>query len=244
MAADAIWIASDLHLTAVADTVYDRFLHLLNDVRRDGARLILLGDLFEAYLGDDDDDPLPAAVGTELAALTSAGIKVELAHGNRDFLIGQAFAARCGARLLPELSRLDWCGRPLVLLHGDTLCSDDLAYQQIRVQLRSPQWQQQFLSQPLAQRRAFADQARAQSRAHTAMSAADIMDVNAAAVAALHASSGADWIIHGHTHRPAVHRDGSRRRIVLGDWPVAASWLRLGGDGSAELVHAGGREHP
>lgn len=244
MAADAIWIASDLHLTAVADPVYDRFLHLLEDVHRDGARLILLGDLFEAYLGDDDDDPLVSAVCAALATLSAAGIAVDLAHGNRDFLIGQGFAARCGAGLLPELSQLDWCGRPLVLLHGDTLCSDDLAYQQIRGQLRSPLWQQQFLAQPLAQRRAFASQARAQSRAHTAMSAADIMDVNADAVAGLHTSTGADWIVHGHTHRPAIHRDGSRRRIVLGDWPVAASWLRLGGDGAAELVHAGGRERP
>lgn len=244
MAADAIWIASDLHLTAVADPIYDRFLHLLEDVGRDGARLILLGDVFEAYLGDDDDDPLVSAVCAGLATLSAAGITVDLAHGNRDFLIGQAFAARCGARLLPELSQLLWCGHSLMLLHGDTLCSDDVAYQQVRVQLRNPLWQQQFLSQPLSQRRAFAEQARAQSRAHTAMSAAEIMDVNPGAVARLHASSGADWIVHGHTHRPAIHREGSRRRIVLGDWPVAASWLRLGGDGAAELVHAGGREQP
>lgn len=241
MAAGAIWIASDLHLTAVVDPVYDRFLHLLAQVRADGERLILLGDVFEAYLGDDDDDPLIEAVCAELAALSARGIQLELLHGNRDFLIGPAFAERCGARLLPELSQLDWAGKRLLLLHGDTLCSDDLAYQQVRTQLRDPRWQQHFLAQSLAQRRAFAAHARAQSRAHTAMSAAEIMDVNAAAVAALYARSGADWIIHGHTHRPAIHRDGMHRRIVLGDWPVAASWLRLGADGSAELVHAGGR---
>lgn len=235
----AVYFASDLHLTAVEDPVFDRFVVFCERVAADGSALCLLGDVFEAWVGDDDDAPLAQAVATQLRQLRDAGIDVAFMHGNRDFLVGSDFAARVGARLLGEVETIALAGRRVALLHGDTLCTDDTQYQAVRTQLRDPRWQQQFLAQPLPARRAFAAKARAESAAHTAMAAAEIMDVNAAAVSGLLAETGADWIIHGHTHRPAVHDLGDgRRRIVLGDWPRAASWLRVAGD-SASLHFEG-----
>jgi UDP-2,3-diacylglucosamine hydrolase len=236
----ATYFASDLHLTAVEDPVFDRFVDFCSRVAEDGRALFLLGDVFEAYLGDDDDDPLVAAVGDQLRSLSSAGIDIAFAHGNRDFLVGEQFAERAGLRLMDALETVSLGEHRALLLHGDTLCTDDLEYQTIRRQLRHADWQQQFLAQPLAARRAFAAQARAQSAAHTASAAAEIMDVNAAAVADLFAQSGVDWIIHGHTHRPALHLvEGGHRRIVLGDWPRAASWLRWLPHAAAELHFEG-----
>ncbi|MBL8245789.1 MAG: UDP-2,3-diacylglucosamine diphosphatase [Rhodanobacteraceae bacterium] len=237
----AVYLASDLHLTAVEDPVFGRFCVLCQQVAADGQSLYLLGDVFEAWVGDDDDAPLALAVAAQLRQLRDAGIDIGFMHGNRDFLVGAGFAERAGARLLGDTEFVELAGRRVALLHGDTLCTDDTQYQAIRRQLRDPRWQQQFLAQPLAARRAFAAKARAESAAHTAMAAAEIMDVNATAVSGLLAETGADWIIHGHTHRPAVHDLGNgRRRIVLGDWPRAASWLRVEGEGGT--LHYEGRE--
>lgn len=236
----AIYFASDLHLTAVESRGFDLWVDFCGRVAADGESLSLLGDVFEAYVGDDDDSPLLAAVVASLRRLSDAGVELSFAHGNRDFLVGAEFATRSGARLRAEVETIELAHRRVTVLHGDTLCTDDIAYQTVRRQLRDPAWQAQFLSQPLAARRAFAAKARVESAAHTAMAAASIMDVNAHAVVALQSATAADWIIHGHTHRPAVHDLGAgRRRIVLGDWPRVASWLRVEG-GSAEL-HFDGR---
>lgn len=235
----ACYFASDVHLTAVEDPLFDRFVAFLKRIRGDAAQLYLLGDLFEAWIGDDEDDALAAAVATNLRALADAGCAIAFVHGNRDFLLGPDYAARCGMALMPELSTLEIAGRRCAVLHGDTLCTDDLAYQQFRQQTRTAQWQQDFLAQALVARRNYAAQARERSALHTAMAASSIMDVNPQAVESLYQQTGADWIIHGHTHRPAVHRDGNHRRIVLGDWPRHPSWLRIAGDG-AELWFEGG----
>lgn len=236
----AIYFASDLHLTAVDGSAFDRWLAFCGCVAADGRALYLLGDIFEAYIGDDDDAPLVGAVAASLRRLADAGVELACMHGNRDFLLGPDFARRCGARLLGDVERVELLGRPLALLHGDTLCTDDVQYQAVRRQLRDPAWAAQFLAQPIAARRAFAARARAESAAHTAMAAAEIMDVNAGAVSALLVETGADWIIHGHTHRPAVHPlPGGRRRIVLGDWPRAPSWLRI--DAAGAELHFEGR---
>ncbi len=233
----ATYFASDLHLTAVEDPIFDCFFAFLDRVRNDGTRLFLLGDVFETWIGDDDDAPLGTAVASALRALADGGIEIAFAHGNRDFLVGGVFARAAGARLMAELETHEISSRRVALLHGDTLCSDDIEYQQVRRMLRDPQWQQDFLARPRPERRSFAEQARARSAAHTSMTAAQIMDVNAGAVDQLLVASGAEWIIHGHTHRPAVHElPGGRKRIVLGDWPRAESWLRVDEDGSAELV--------
>jgi len=236
----ATYFASDLHLTAVEDPNFDRFNAFCQRVATDGLALYLLVDVFEAYIGDDDDAPLVAAVASTLRSLSDAGVRLAFAHGNRDFLAGGAFVERSGARLLGDLELIDLAGRKTALLHGDTLCTDDVEYQAVRRLLRDSTWQAQFLAQSLSARRAFAAQARAQSAAHTALSTATIMDVNPDAVAALFEKTQAHWIIHGHTHRPAVHGvDQNRRRIVLGDWPAQASWLRVAADGTGELQFAG-----
>jgi len=236
----AIYFASDLHLTAVESCAFDQLTDLCGRVAADGRALYLLGDVFEAYIGDDDDAPLVGAVAAVLRRLANAGVDVAFMHGNRDFLVGRDFADRCGARLLGDVELIALGDRRVALLHGDTLCTDDVQYQKVRWQLRDPEWQAKFLAQSVAARRAFAAQARAESAAHTAMAAAEIMDVNAGAVAAVLAQTGADWIIHGHTHRPAVHDLGAgRRRIVLGDWPRTASWLRV--DGAGAELHFEGR---
>ena len=239
----ATYFASDLHLTAVEGPIFDCFVKFLERVRRDGVRLYLLGDVFETWIGDDDDAALGVAVARVLRELAAAGVDVAFAHGNRDFLVGERFAQAAGLRLLAEVECVDVAGHRMALLHGDTLCVDDHAYQQVRLQLRDPAWQAQFLSQTLVDRRAFAVQARARSAAHTSMTAPKIMDVNQGSVDALFVETGAHWMIHGHTHRPAIHLlDGDRRRVVLGDWPHTASWLRIDEAGAAELVFDGCRE--
>lgn len=239
----ATYFASDLHLTAVGSSAFDQFSELCGRVAADGGALYLLGDVFEAYIGDDDDAPLVGAVAVALRRLADAGVELAFMHGNRDFLVGRDFAGRCGARLLGDVEIIQLASRRGALLHGDALCTDDVQYQAVRRQLRDPAWQSAFLARPLEARRAFAQQARAESAAHTAMAAAEIMDVNAAAVSGLLTQTGADWIIHGHTHRPAVHDLGAgRRRIVLGDWPRTASWLRVDGD-RAELCFEGHVQH-
>ncbi|HWT15381.1 MAG TPA: UDP-2,3-diacylglucosamine diphosphatase [Patescibacteria group bacterium] len=223
-------LISDLHLDADRPAVTALFLDWLRRDAIDANALYILGDLFEAYIGDDDDAPLIATVAEALRALVDAGVPVSFVHGNRDFLVGPAFAQRAGVTLLPESGVVDLHGTPTLLLHGDTLCLDDVAYQRIRVQLRHPDWQRQFLAQPLAARRAFAAQARADSAKHTGSMDRAIMDVTASAVEAALDAAGVRRMIHGHTHRPAVHDLGDRRqRIVLGDWYEHGSVLRVDG---------------
>jgi UDP-2,3-diacylglucosamine hydrolase len=219
---------SDLHLDPTRPAVNALFFDWLRDEAVQAEALYILGDLFEAYIGDDDDAPLVAAVADALAALHARGVALHFVHGNRDFLVGAGFAERAGLQLLPEHSVVDIYGTPTLLLHGDTLCLDDVAYQRVRLQLRDPRWQQQFLAQPLAARRAFAAQARAESARHTGTMSESIMDVTPAAVDAELARHGVRRMIHGHTHRPAIHdlADGARR-IVLGDWYEQGSVVRV-----------------
>ena len=218
---------SDLHLEPERPDITARFLALLRESAPGADSLYILGDLFEAWVGDDDDDPLPATIASAIAELTGSGVPCHFMHGNRDFLLGADYAARCGMALLPESLVIDLHGTPTLLLHGDTLCTDDFAYQVFRKQARNPAWQAQVLAQPLAVRRAMARQARAASAAHMAAAAPEIMDVNADTVRRAFADARVPRMIHGHTHRPAVHAldvDGSTaQRVVLGDWH-AGGW--------------------
>jgi len=225
---------SDLHLDEARPRVVELFEHFLAHEARRADALYILGDLFEAYIGDDDDSPLPARVASALKTLSESGVPVSFIAGNRDFLLGEDYARRAGMSLLADGVVVDLCGTPTLLLHGDTLCTDDAAYLAFRKQVRDPAWQRQFLSQPLAARHAFARQARNASREHTSQAAMTIMDVNPHAVeAALHAAH-VTRMIHGHTHRPAIHDfalDGApAQRIVLGDWYEQGSVLRVDPD--------------
>ncbi|MGH8033022.1 MAG: UDP-2,3-diacylglucosamine diphosphatase [Luteimonas sp.] len=227
---------SDLHLDPARPQVTRLFADFVDAEARDAEALYILGDLFEAWVGDDDPSDAGALVADKLRALSDAGVPVSFMHGNRDFLLGDDYAQRAGMALLADPVVIDLYGTPVLLTHGDLLCTGDVAYQQFRAQTRDRQWQQQFLSQPLAARLAFARSARAASQARQgqlrdAGTMETLTDVSATAVAAAFAAHGVDTIIHGHTHRPAVHRDGDRTRIVLGDWYAQGSVLRVGADG-------------
>jgi len=222
---------SDLHLDASRPQIVGLYLDLLaGDARRADA-LYVLGDLFESWIGDDDDAPLAERVATETRALRDSGVPVYFMHGNRDFLLGEGYAARSGMTLLADPTVVSLGGERTLLMHGDTLCTDDVEYLKFRAMVRDPRWQQQFLARPLPERRAFAAQARGESRRQTAEKSAEIMDVNLAAVEAAMRMHGVRKLIHGHTHRPATHRfdlDGApAERIVLGDWYEQDSVLRV-----------------
>lgn len=237
-------LISDLHLDPArpeATRLFGQFI----DAQAGGARaLYILGDLFESWVGDDDPSEAGAFVATRLRTLADAGTPVFFMHGNRDFLLGREYAARAGMTLLPDPSVVMLAGRPVLLMHGDLLCTDDVAYQKVRTQTRDPDWQAQMLSQPLAARLAFAQQARQASQARQgqlrdAGSLETITDVAPATVAATFSRFGVDTLIHGHTHRPKIHQldvDGrSCRRIVLGDWYTQGSVLRVEDDGAMDL---------
>ena len=226
---------SDLHLDEARADGTRRFLHLLAGDARSADALYILGDLFESWIGDNDDAELPRVAAQGLRALVDSGVPVHFLHGNRDFLIGADYGARSGMRLLPETLVVDLYGEPTLLVHGDTLCTDDHVYQAFRRQSRDPRWQAAMLSKPLTERRAIARAARAESARHMAGLSDQIMDVNPDAVRAAFRTHGVRRMIHGHTHRPAVHEleiDGkAHTRIVLPDWYGPASVLSVDATG-------------
>src|SRR5215469_10263111 len=229
---------SDVHLDAAAPQATEQFLAFLGAEAARAEALYILGDLFEAWVGDDDREPANTAVCQALRALTSGGVACFALHGNRDFLLGTGFCERSGCRLLndPVLAELD--GERVLVTHGDALCTDDHAYQELRSIVREPAWQRRFLALPRAHRELLANEARAGSRRHTARTVPNIMDVNTSAVVAAFRAARTRRMIHGHTHRPGVHDlevDGlSAQRIVLGAWYEQGSYLVYEG-GSYEL---------
>ena len=228
---------SDLHLQVDRPDLTEALIRFLADNRGQANELYILGDLFELWIGDDLESPLADVIAAQLKEFSAAGSAVYLMHGNRDFLIGETYAARCGAQLIHEPFTLNSAQGPLTLLHGDVLCTDDIEYQQFRALVRNQEWQTDFLSKPIQQRLAFAEQARAQSRESTAAKAAAIMDVNESSVREYMIANAASRILHGHTHRPAVHdlkstsREATQQRIVLGDWDKHAWFVEITNDG-------------
>jgi len=226
----SVLFVSDLHLDAERPAAIDTFVDF---VAREGIksdRLFILGDLFEVWVGDDDDDPVLARVIDSIALLRSYEVPCYIMHGNRDFLLGDAFAQRTGAKILTDFVTVDIYGQTILLTHGDLLCTDDTAYMKLRAMVRDPAWQSGFLSRPIEERRQIAASLRARSKSETAMKSSEIMDVNQAAVEETLRSHGVDVLVHGHTHRPGVHRfdvDGSpATRIVLGDWYTQGTILQ------------------
>jgi UDP-2,3-diacylglucosamine hydrolase len=218
---------SDLHLTAGDAETTRRFVEFMDGPARAASELYILGDLFEAWIGDDDDDPRLAPIVAAVARLTSAGVACALMHGNRDFLLGQRFCATTGCRLLGDYERVTLFGQPVLLTHGDLLCTDDTRYLTLRSELRSPLWQREFLAKSLAERRQIASDLRQLSATEIAAKSAYIMDVNQGAVERTMREFDVQCLLHGHTHRPGVHRfslDGKpAARIVLGAWYEQAS---------------------
>ena len=222
---------SDLHLDPARPHITQEFARLAAGAARDAAALYILGDLFESWIGDDDDAPLALDVAQALQALSAHGVPVYFMAGNRDFLLGEAYAARAGITLLADPTVIELAGERTLLMHGDMLCTDDVEYRKFRTLVRNPEWQRQFLAKSLTERRAFAAMARGESSRQTATKAPEIMDVNPDAVIAAMREHGVRRLIHGHTHRPATHRfelDGqAAERIVLGDWYEQGSVLTL-----------------
>ncbi|PPV07809.1 UDP-2,3-diacylglucosamine hydrolase [Xanthomonas bromi] len=235
---------SDLHLDPARPAITQLFLEFLQTQVPDSDALYILGDLFEAWIGDDTPSTATAAdaVAVALRAVADAGVPVFFMPGNRDFLVGETYAQRAGFRILPDPTVIDLYGHTTLLLHGDLLCTDDTAYQAFRAQTRDPVFQAQFLAQPLAARVAFAQQARAASQARYAeLKQGDqaqldtVTDVSPAEVEATFVWYGVDRLIHGHTHRPAIHTlqagGTTCTRIVLGDWYAQGSVLHVDADG-------------
>jgi UDP-2,3-diacylglucosamine hydrolase len=227
---------SDLHLDDARPHIVDDFERFCAGEARRADAIYILGDLFEAYVGDDDDAALNARIAAALHGLADAGVPVRFIVGNRDFLLGESYARRCGMDLVDDGTVIDLYGTPTLILHGDVLCTDDAAYLAFRKQVRDPAWQAAFLARPLAERRAFAAQARDASRAHTSQADMAIMDVNQQAVEGALRQVGITRMIHGHTHRPAIHDfmldEKPAQRIVLGDWYEQGSVLRVDRDGA------------
>jgi UDP-2,3-diacylglucosamine hydrolase len=220
---------SDVHLDASAPEALDQFFDFLRTHAADAEALYILGDLFEVWVGDDDPDPAKARVTEALRALTAQGVGCFILHGNRDFLIGRDFCERTGSRLLADPVVADLDGERVLLTHGDALCTDDHSYQELRSTVRTSEWQRRFLALPLADRQLLANQARAGSKDHTARTIPNIMDVNEDAVSTAYRAARVRRIIHGHTHRPAVHdttvEGEPAQRMVLGAWYEQGSYI-------------------
>jgi len=225
---------SDLHLDASRPGITRLFLEFLDRDAPNADALYILGDLFEAWIGDDAGDPVGDAVADALARLHERGVPCFYIHGNRDFLLGDAYARRARMTLLPDPSLVEIGGERVLLMHGDMLCTDDAPYQAFRKQTHDPAWQRAFLARPVAEREQFATKAREESKRYTKSVADAITDVNPGAVAAMMESEDVMRLIHGHTHRPAIHvlrlANGEASRVVLGDWYEQSSVLEVDRD--------------
>ncbi|OJT00738.1 UDP-2,3-diacylglucosamine diphosphatase [Marinobacter nauticus] len=230
---------SDLHLEESRPDITDAFLTFLREKAAGVEQLYILGDFFEAWIGDDERTPLQEQIAAALKQLSDSGTAIFLMHGNRDFLIGEDFCHRAGATLLDDPTVIDLYGTPTLLLHGDSLCTADVEYQKFRANMRNPQMQKMMLARPLEDRQQMAKQLRALSMAKNQGKAEDIMDVTPEEVVKELEAHGVQLMIHGHTHRPAVHELEANgkpaRRIVLGDWHSHLWWLEVQPGKEAEL---------
>ncbi len=240
---DPVLLISDLHLEPARPALTRAFFDFLEraargalDTTASRARaLYILGDLFNVWIGDDDDTPLYRDIAAALKKLGNSGTAIYLMHGNRDFLLGESYAKACGATLIHEPCLLEQGGERFLVMHGDALCTRDTDYIAFRTMVRAPEWQRDFLARTLAERRAYADQVRARSKTMSSNNPDDIIDVTQDEVERVLRENNVATLIHGHTHRPAVHRLESRTRIVLGDWGTQGWFVRIAG-GKAELL--------
>lgn len=216
---------SDLHLDRNKPEISEHLLTFLKTRASSARVLYILGDLFETWLGDDDTADDFQAIFQALREFSTRS-ELYFLHGNRDFLVGESLAQRLGFTIIQDIEIIQLGTQRVALMHGDLLCTDDAEYQGFRQQVRSIEWKQQFLAKPLTERQAIAAHLRAQSHSAMKEKSHDIMDVNPEAVQQLFNRLGVDTLIHGHTHRPAIHPiPHNRQRIVLGDWNPEPSYL-------------------
>ena len=231
---------ADLHLQTEEPAITAGFLRFLQGEARQADALYILGDLFEAWIGDDDPNPLHQQIASAIKAVVDAGVPCYFIHGNRDFLVGQRFARQSGMILLAEEERLDLYGREVLIMHGDTLCTDDQGYLAFRAKVHTPWIQRLFLALPLFIRHRIAARMRADSKAANSSKSMEIMDVNPQAAVDAMERHHVQWLIHGHTHRPAVHElqaNGQPAwRVVLGAWHSEGSMVKVTPD-DVKLIH-------
>ena len=236
------YFIADLHLAQNRPDITACFLRFLKNEAAQAQTLYILGDLFEAWVGDDDDSAYLATVAKALKTLSSFGTTIYYIHGNRDFLLGARFAKKSGMILLPEIDLIDLYGQSVVIMHGDTLCTRDVAYQDFRKKSRSWWWQAMVKSLPLFVRKKIAANYRKKSAAATSIKPQDIMDVTPLEVVKCLEHYQSQLLIHGHTHRPDVHElianNKKAERIVLGDWYEQGAWLKVTPDGMELLNNA------
>ncbi|MCS2153193.1 UDP-2,3-diacylglucosamine diphosphatase [Scandinavium goeteborgense] len=230
---------ADLHLHTEEPAITAGFLRFLRGEARSADALYILGDLFEAWIGDDSPEPLNREIAKEIKALVDSGVPCFFIHGNRDFLLGKRFARESGMTLLPEEQCLDLYGRKVLIMHGDTLCTDDTGYLAFRAKVHQPWLQTLFLALPLFIRRRIAAKMRDDSKNANSHKSMEIMDVNAHAVVEVMKKHQVQWLIHGHTHRPAVHELTANEqpafRVVLGAWHSEGSMVKVTTD-NVELI--------
>ncbi len=230
---------ADLHLQTEEPAITAGFLRFLQGEARHADALYILGDLFEAWIGDDDPNPLHCEIAIAIKALVDSGVPCFFVHGNRDFLLGKRYARDCGMTLLAEETVLDLYGRNILIMHGDTLCTDDTGYLAFRAKVHTPWIQALFLALPLFIRSRIAAKMRAGSKAANSSKSMTIMDVNPQAVASVMAKHQVQWLIHGHTHRPYMHdltvNDKPAHRVVLGAWHTEGSMIKVTPEG-VELI--------
>ena len=231
---------ADLHLCAEEPAITAGFLRFLAGEARKADALYILGDLFEAWIGDDDPNPLHRQMAAAIKAVSDSGVPCYFIHGNRDFLLGKRFARESGMTLLPEEKVLELYGRRVLIMHGDTLCTDDAGYQAFRAKVHKPWLQTLFLALPLFVRKRIAARMRANSKEANSSKSLAIMDVNQNAVVSAMEKHQVQWLIHGHTHRPAVHELIANQqpafRVVLGAWHTEGSMVKVTAD-DVELIH-------
>lgn len=218
MSFTSIYLISDLHLATVKSPEFKHFQKFLNRLQSND-QLYILGDFFDAWVGDDAIHlPDLATIADALKTTSKKGCALYFMHGNRDFLVGKAFCNAVGAHLLMAPHRITVGSKEYLLLHGDELCTDDVAYQQFRQEVRGEEWQLAFLNKPLEERLAIATHLRAESLRSKSSKEMSIMDVNEVAVKSILATATGANLIHGHTHRPAIHRYENQARMVIPDW--------------------------
>lgn len=231
------YIIADLHLSEDEPAITAGFLHFIEQQAIHADSLYILGDFFNYWIGDDDETPLHQQVAQALRQLSERGIPCYFIHGNRDFLVGQRYAKQCGMTILPQETLLELYGQRILIMHGDTLCTDDAAYQNYRKKVHTPWIQRLFLTLPLCIRRRIAQKMRRNSQYASSMKSEAIMDVNSLAVIDALNRHQAQWIIHGHTHRPAIHEINLEGHLhfrgVLGTWHS---------EGSAFVINENGIE--
>ncbi len=225
---------SDLHLSETTPKI-EQGLYEFLEQKGDVDRLFLLGDIFEAWVGDDDDSALAHRFAASMKRLADRGTAIHFIRGNRDFLVGEAYLNQFGAALLGDTVAIEVAGESALLMHGDLLCTDDVDYMAFRSLAHNADWQAEMLAKPLAERRELAKQLRAMSKEAASNKAEDIMDVNQDAVTQAVNEHHVARIIHGHTHRPRRHTLANAERIVLGDWN-STGWYLLEHDEKLELV--------